>query len=127
MRRSLAAQHDQTGWLAARRDPVVGRALVLLPNDPARAWTLKTLAREAGISRTLLAERFQSMTGQPPMQYLKHWRMQIAAGLLTGGDVKVAHVAMQVGHELLHKPGLHLPRCDAFSSSHARGCSFSSG
>jgi AraC-like DNA-binding protein len=99
VRRYLAAQHDETGWLAALSDPVVGRALVLLHNDPARAWTLETLARETGVSRTLLAERFTSMTGQPPMQYLKHWRMQIAAGLLAGGDVKVARVAMQVGYD----------------------------
>jgi AraC-like DNA-binding protein len=99
VRRHLAALPDQRGWLSALRDPVVGRALLLLHNDPARAWTLETLARETGVSRTLLAERFTSLTGQPPMQYLKQWRMQIAAGLLAGGDAKVASIALQVGYD----------------------------
>lgn len=72
---------------------------MVLHADPARDWTLASLAREAGVSRTRLAERFTSSTGQPPMQYLKQWRMQIAAGLLAEGNANVAAVALRVGYD----------------------------
>lgn len=90
---------DQTGWLAGLRDPVVGAALSSLHARPADEWTLAALAREAGASRTVLAERFASLVGVPPMQYLTQWRLQLAAKLLTTSTVKVAAVAGQVGYE----------------------------
>jgi AraC-like DNA-binding protein len=89
----------QTGWLAALRDPAVGRALALLHDDPARPWTLERLCEEAGLSRSSLHERFVLFTGQPPMQYLAQWRMQVAAGLLRDTGAKVVDVALQVGYE----------------------------
>ncbi|HEX5053299.1 MAG TPA: AraC family transcriptional regulator, partial [Planctomycetota bacterium] len=86
------------GWLAGLRDPVVGRALSLLHGEPARAWTLESLAQAASVSRSALAERFRQFTGQPPMQYLAQWRMQIAAGLLAESNASVAAVAFDVGY-----------------------------
>jgi AraC-like DNA-binding protein len=88
---------DRPGWLAGLRDPAVGRALALLHAEPAAEWTLGTLARAAGISRSVLAERFGRAVGEPPMRYLKLWRMQLAARLLSDGAAKVAAVAEQVG------------------------------
>jgi AraC-like DNA-binding protein len=69
---------EQTGWLAAMRDPAVGRALALLHENPAQAWTLERLGEDAGLSRSSLHERFVHFIGQPPMQYLTQWRMQVA-------------------------------------------------
>lgn len=89
----------QTGWFAGLRDPVVGRALMLLHRKPAQAWTLETLAGEVGISRSRLAECFTRFVGQPPIQYLTHWRIQLAARLLLDGPGKVAAVAREVGYE----------------------------
>jgi AraC-like DNA-binding protein len=89
----------QTGWLAGLRDPTVGRALMLLHRQPAQAWTLERLAEEVGISRSRLAERFMEFVGQPPMQYLTQWRMQLAARLLTEGSSKVAAAAREVGYD----------------------------
>ena len=89
----------QTGWLAGLRDEHVGRALGLLHARPAHPWTLDQLAREANLSRSALAERFTHLVGQPPMQYLAHWRMQLAAGLLAAGADKVAGVALRVGYD----------------------------
>jgi AraC-like DNA-binding protein len=94
---SLPPEH--TGWLAGLRDPGVGRALALLHEKPAQAWTLETLGDEAGLSRSSLHERFVHFTGQPPMQYLTQWRMQLAAGLLRDTTAKVVHVALKVGYE----------------------------
>ncbi len=100
LRRHLAALPDNdASWLGGLRDPVVGRALALLHGESARAWSLEDLAREVGASRSTLAERFTRMTGQPPMQYLARWRMQVAAGLLARGDAGVAEVATRVGYD----------------------------
>ncbi|HLE71491.1 MAG TPA: AraC family transcriptional regulator [Vicinamibacteria bacterium] len=90
---------EETGWLAGLRDPVVGRALALLHQQPAHPWTLEKLARGAGLSRSALAERFNGFVGQPPMQYLTRWRIQLAAKLLAEDARKVSAVAMEVGYD----------------------------
>jgi len=89
----------QAGWLGALRDPSVGRALALIHDRPGEAWTLERLCEEAGLSRSSLHERFVHFTGQPPMQYLAQWRMQVAAGLLRDTGAKVVDVALQVGYD----------------------------
>jgi len=89
----------RTDWLAGLRDPVVARALGALHAAPARPWTLAALARAAGSSRSALAARFSEFVGRPPMQYLAHWRMQLAASQLRHGHESVAQVAAQVGYE----------------------------
>jgi AraC-like DNA-binding protein len=86
-------------WLGGLRDPVVGRALARLHAEPARAWTLAELAHEAGASRSVLAERFTFFVGKPPILYLTHWRVQLAAGRLAAGAAPVSAVAAEVGYE----------------------------
>jgi AraC-like DNA-binding protein len=88
----------QTGWLAGLRDPVVGQALAALHGEFKRAWSVEDLARVSGASRSVFAERFAEMVGQPPMQYLALWRMQLASRLLIDGG-SVATVAAAVGYE----------------------------
>ena len=94
---SLSA--EQTGWLAGLRDPTVARALALLHKQPDRPWTLEELAREAGLSRSALADRFTHLVGVPPIQYLTQWRMQLAARLLADGTAKVSAVGRDVGYD----------------------------
>jgi AraC-like DNA-binding protein len=89
---------NQTGWLSGLRDPAVGHALALLHERPAYAWTLKELARQTGMSRSVLADRFMQLVGHPPMQYLTRWRMQLAARLLSDGAKKIAAVGQDVGY-----------------------------
>src|SRR5262245_45253425 len=89
---------DRTGWLSGLRDPPIGRVLAVLHGRPEYGWTLQALAREVGLSRSVLAERLTQLIGQPPMQYLANWRMQIGAGALARGD-KVASVALEVGYD----------------------------
>jgi len=89
---------EQRGWLAGLRDPHTGRALALLHEKPKHSWTLDELARETGLSRSALAERFTHLVGQPPMQYLSQWRMQVAAGMLSQG-AKVVEAAFEVGYD----------------------------
>lgn len=90
---------EQTGWLAGLRDSYVGCSLALLHNSPAHAWTLEELAHEVGLSRSAFAERFNHFVGQPPIQYLAQWRMQVAARLLSQGNTSVAEVALEVGYD----------------------------
>ena len=87
----------QTGWLAGLRDPQIGRALALLHGDPASAWTTEALARTVGLSRSAFAERFTRLLGQPPMRYLCHWRLQLAARQLREGR-PLARIAAEVGY-----------------------------
>jgi AraC-like DNA-binding protein len=88
-----------SGWLGGLRDPVVGRALALLHERPAHRWTLERLARETGVSRSVLADRFTEWVGKPPMRYLAHWRMQLGARLLSDGAAKVSSIATEVGYD----------------------------
>jgi len=89
----------QVGWLAGLRDETVGPALALLHARPAHPWTLAELASNVASSRSKLVERFTLLVGQPPMQYLAQWRMQVAASLLIQGSAKVATVGSEVGYE----------------------------
>lgn len=89
----------RTGWLAGVGDRIVGAALNALHKEPARAWTLEELARAAGTSRSVLAERFQQLVGSSPMQYLTQWRMLLAANHLRGSNAPLTHVAQEVGYQ----------------------------
>lgn len=89
---------EKVGWLAGLRDDSVGRALGMLHERPAYGWSLDELARQVGISRSVLAERFAHFVGIPPMQYLAQWRMQLAATLLSGTSLNLAEIAERVGY-----------------------------
>lgn len=90
---------DETGWLAAARDPVVGGAMALLHENAAHSWTVETLAAGLGASRSVVAERFARFLGQPPMAYLAHCRLQLAARLLLGTRKTIVQAALEVGYE----------------------------
>ena len=90
---------EQAGWLAGMRDPSVGRVLGLLHEKPDAPWTLERLADDAAMSRSTLHERFVHFIGQPPMQYLAQWRMQVAARRLRDTKAKLLEVALGVGYE----------------------------
>jgi AraC-like DNA-binding protein len=90
---------DATGWLAGLRDRYVGRALALMHERPQHAWTIDALGRDVGLSRSALHERFVQYLGQPPMQYLAHWRIQLGSRLLRETRRTVATIALEVGYE----------------------------
>jgi AraC-like DNA-binding protein len=90
---------NQLNWLAGLRDTYVGRALTSLHRQPAHEWTLDSLAKEVALSRSAFSERFTQYVGQPPMQYLMNWRMQLASTHLVSGSDSVAVIANRVGYE----------------------------
>ena len=90
---------DATGWLAGLRDRFVGRALALMHERPDHAWSVDELAREVGLSRSALHERFVQYVGHAPMQYLANWRIQLGARLLRESNRTVATIALDVGYD----------------------------
>ncbi len=86
-----------SGWLAGLRDPAVARALSIIHARYAEDLEVETLAREAGVSRSVLGERFAELLGEPPMRYCARWRMRMAANMLRDGQQNSANVAYAVG------------------------------
>lgn len=89
----------QTGWLRALQDPRIGRAMSLVHRDPARSWSVASLAREIAMSRSAFAARFTELVGEPVMQYVTRWRMQVALDRLQHGDVSIGELAARLGYE----------------------------
>lgn len=89
---------EAPNWYRAYSDPIVGKALRLIHNDPAHPWTVAELAREAGVSRAALARRFTDLVGEPPMAFLTDWRLSLAADLLLEPGATIGSVAYQVGY-----------------------------
>jgi AraC-like DNA-binding protein len=87
------------GWFAALNDPLVSRALQVVHGAPSRRWTVEDIAREVGTSRTVLAERFNQVLGQSPIEYVTHWRMQLAVERLSASRESLAAIGAEVGYE----------------------------
>jgi len=90
---------SQDGWFAAVNDLHVGKALRLLHANPVRDWTVDDLAREVGLSRSVLAQRFVELVGEAPMRYLANWRMQLAKQMMREGSHNIQEVATRVGYD----------------------------
>lgn len=90
---------DEVGWFAAVNDPVVGPALKRLHAAPLEDWNVERLARQVGVSRTVLAARFKHFLDLPPMHYLTYWRLQLAAQHLKATDAPMKGIADQAGYE----------------------------
>ena len=89
----------QTGWLGALRDRQVGRAIALIHRNPARAWTVASLAREAAMSRSAFAARFTELVGEPPMHYVARWRMHLALTWLQEDNATLGEIASRLGYQ----------------------------
>ena len=100
IRRHIDAMPEQSkGWLAGLRDRFVGRALALMHEQPAAAWSIDELGNQVGLSRSALHERFVELVGMPPIQYLAQWRMQLAARMLRESQSSVLSIALRSGYD----------------------------
>lgn len=108
--RSASAGREERGLLAGLSDPPLARALREIHVDVARRWTVEKLARTAGMSRAVFAERFARKVGIPPMLYLLEWRMALAKDLLRRERPPLAELAERVGYQ----------SASAFSTAFAR-------
>lgn len=89
----------QTGWLGALQDPQIGRALLLVHRDPARGWTVASLAAEAAMSRSAFAARFTELVGESPMHYVTKWRMRLALAWLKEEEAPLSELAYRLGYQ----------------------------
>lgn len=89
---------DASGWLAAVRNPEVGRVLAAIHLDPAHDWSVNELARHMGASRSGFAQRFVSVVGETPARYVARMRMHQAHEWLREGQ-RVAAVAERLGYD----------------------------
>ncbi len=96
--RLFIQREPQLTFLAAFSDRALSQALTLMHQDPARSWTVESLGREVGMSRSAFSARFQLQVGDTPMNYLLQWRMQQAQRLLEDSSLSVLAVAEQVGY-----------------------------
>lgn len=88
----------KTGWLGALKDKQIGYAILLVQRDPAREWTVASLANAVGMSRSAFAARFKELVGESPMQYITRWRMNVALGWLREQDVSLGELADRLGY-----------------------------
>ena len=88
----------KTGWLGALQDKQIGRAIALIHRDPARNWTVASLADELAMSRSAFAARFTELVDEPAMQYVTRWRMQVAVGALRNDGATVGELASRLGY-----------------------------
>lgn len=87
------------GWLFALADRQMAAAITAMHDDPARRWTLRSLAERAGMSRTVFTLRFKETVGVSPMDYLTRWRMLLAGDRLTASGDPVSTIARSLGYE----------------------------
>ncbi len=87
------------GLLAGLAHPVTAKALQLMHAEPARGWTVESLARRSGASRSRFALQFQTVLGTSPMHYLLHWRIALAKDSLRNGTRSISETAFDVGFQ----------------------------
>ena len=94
-----AAPEANQGWLAALRDKHVGRALAAIHREPEKCWTVESLARSVGMSRSGFSARFTQLVGESAKRYLTRWRMQLARARLQQTPDTLAVLADRLGYQ----------------------------
>jgi AraC-like DNA-binding protein len=90
---------DATGWLAAVREPDIGRVLAAIHLNPERDWSVEALAKLMGASRSGFAKRFVDVVGETPARYVLRIRMHQARLWLERDRLRVSAVAERLGYE----------------------------
>ncbi|CAA6803788.1 MAG: AraC family transcriptional regulator [uncultured Thiotrichaceae bacterium] len=93
-----APEADQ-GWLAALRDKHIGKALAAIHREPDKDWSVGSLAKEVGMSRSGFSARFTHLVGESAKRYLTHWRMQLARAQLLETTDTLAILAERNGYQ----------------------------
>ena len=90
---------QEAGWLFALADKRLLAAIAVMHGAPGERWTLQTLAKVAGMSRTAFAVTFKEAVGVTPIEYLTRWRMLQAAERLTTSRLSLAEIGSALGYE----------------------------
>jgi AraC-like DNA-binding protein len=90
---------SQRGWLAALRDRQVGRALAAIHREPEKDWSVASLAKHVGMSRSGFSARFTNLVGESAKRYVTRWRMQLARVRLQESSDSLAVLADRFGYQ----------------------------
>lgn len=109
----------EPGFFRVLGDARICRAVEAVHRAPAAPWSVASLARQAGLSRSRFASRFAELAGVGPMTYVLKWRMNLAARALRGTD-SVAEVAERVGYDSVPAFSRAFKRCLGVAPAHFR-------
>lgn len=98
IRTFIESEAAENVGLSGFADPNIARALTAFHKHPSVTWSVESLAREAGLSRTGFAQRFVQKMGVTPMQYLTNWRVQLAREALAIGHISTLDAAEMAGY-----------------------------
>ncbi|MET3120243.1 AraC-like DNA-binding protein [Undibacterium sp. GrIS 1.8] len=94
----LLSAKNEENWLVAVSNLKLSKVLESIHSDFGRAWSIDAFANIANMSRSSYAPAFKKMVGLAPMDYLAHWRMQVACELLQAGGASISSIASTVGY-----------------------------
>ncbi len=94
-----SASDADLGWLAALRDNQIGRAIAAIHREPEKNWSVASLAREVGMSRSGFSAGFTNLVGESAMRYLTQWRMQLARVQLQETTDTLSVLAHRLGYQ----------------------------
>jgi len=94
----LSESHRQVGWLGAAADDRLASVVHAIHYDYQRAWSVVELAKQAGMSRAVFAEKFKQTLGVSPMAYLTRYRLYQAQQQLDKTTASIAQIADAVGY-----------------------------
>jgi len=94
-----SASDEDLGWLTALRDDQIGSAIAAIHREPEKHWSVASLAKEVGMSRSGFSARFTSLVGEPAMHYLTQWRMQLARLQLQETTDPLSVLADRLGYQ----------------------------
>jgi AraC-like DNA-binding protein len=112
---------DASGWIAAARDPDIGRVLAAIHLNPSTDWTIDALAKTMRSSRSAFAERFTRVVGETPARYVAQVRMHHARQWLTRDKARIGVVAQRLGYDSEASFSRAFKRVMGVPPSHFRG------
>jgi AraC-like DNA-binding protein len=77
----------------------VGKALAAIHREPEKDWSVASLAKEVGMSRSGFSARFTQLVGESAMRYLTQWRMQLARVQLQETSESLSVLADRLGYQ----------------------------
>lgn len=93
-----SAAEAERGWLGALRDEKIGHVLAIMHREPGRPWSVASLAKEAGMSRSAFCATFTELVGESAIHYPTRWRMHSARVALRETAEPLMSVSKRYGY-----------------------------
>lgn len=87
-----------TSYISLLTDEKLQNVIQDIHQNPGKPWSVESIAKAAGMSRSSLAAYFQKKSSISPMQYVTGYRMHFAYKALHKSAQSVAQIAEQTGY-----------------------------